>query len=603
MEDKNKKILNLILKGLFIFFAFALGIIGVTYIYWSKVLDISVINLGITIINYFNIAIYSMLSIFIIADLKSLKYRDLIVDLGQYFFFGFISYCYALVFYNSFSQKFAIPIKVIPISEILYSVIIIFSLLAAFYLNRGFGHTGQIINFINFLFIFILISGLILIFKQTILLFKVNFKENVFYFLWVYLLALFFIAISSFFFLKKGHIFSKRFIIFFKLFILVNFFLTFIFSPKILKLFFYDITSSIYILIALVSCTILLFLVELNLQLKYTYIIFIIIQLPLVITFYSNRLFEGENNFLSNLITSLKSYSEIVTLISVVIGILGIMVTIIYPFIRKNEKKLQSFEQMIIVNREQNDYGEAWLNFEALVDLGLEVKYYDAEKNVRKLLEKDNSKHLWYSLGTSLGKQNKYSDAVDALNKAIELDNLYSDAIFDKGSYLFDLEDYPNSESAFKRVTELDKKDKYAWFNLGLALFNQNEINQAKKAIEEALNLDKSYSSAWRMTGRIANNQGFFKDAENAYKKAIKTNKKDIFALYGLAYALDMQKKYSDSVKILAQLIKYKKNDSSLWNDYGSTLKKLNYIKKAEYAMRKSIRLNKKVELTSDKNN
>ncbi len=101
----------------------------------------------------------------------------------------------------------------------------------------------------------------------------------------------------------------------------------------------------------------------------------------------------------------------------------------------------------------------------------------------------------WYKKGLDLGRNGSYEEAVNAYNRAIELE--------------------PNNVTFYTAIVP----------NLNTLAFianNQSKRNESMKAINKALQLDPGNPLAWEMKGEVLSQMEKYNESVDAYDKAIK---------------------------------------------------------------------------------
>jgi tetratricopeptide (TPR) repeat protein len=95
---------------------------------------------------------------------------------------------------------------------------------------------------------------------------------------------------------------------------------------------------------------------------------------------------------------------------------------------------------------------------------------------------------------------------------------------FMKGFALCNQEKYSESLDAYNKALELDPKDFEAWNNKGIDLGLLGRNDEALEAFKNAVALNESYAEAWYNMGVIYDFKGYYYTAVQAYKKATQIN-------------------------------------------------------------------------------
>lgn len=129
-------------------------------------------------------------------------------------------------------------------------------------------------------------------------------------------------------------------------------------------------------------------------------------------------------------------------------------------------------------------------NFDGNIDLiGIAEKSVIKKEIAPELKEKANN---YKNEGNELMKQEKYAEALDAYNKAIEIDK--SNAVYycNRAAAHSKLADYLNSIEDCKNALKIDPTYSKAWGRLGLAFLSNNQMEEAYEAYNKAISLEPS---------------------------------------------------------------------------------------------------------------
>ena len=95
----------------------------------------------------------------------------------------------------------------------------------------------------------------------------------------------------------------------------------------------------------------------------------------------------------------------------------------------------------------------------------------------------------WIRLGNVFEKQDRNKEAMNAYERAIEIDGGNPQNWFELGNIHFKMENYAEAVSAFNRAIELDPSFGWAHNNLALTLASMGEIEQAVALYQKAIEL------------------------------------------------------------------------------------------------------------------
>jgi tetratricopeptide (TPR) repeat protein len=243
-----------------------------------------------------------------------------------------------------------------------------------------------------------------------------------------------------------------------------------------------------------------------------------------------------------------------------------------YYYKREYAKAIEQYE--IILN--DPNYTTAWNNKgEALRNL---AKYEEAINCLDRAIEiEPNYASAWYNKGLALEGVAKYEEAIRCYDKVIEIDPNYAYALNNKGAALFSLGKYEEAFNCFIKSIKIDPNNASAWNNKGSALVNLGRHKEAIRCYDKAIEIDPNYAGAWYNKGAALGNLGRYEKAVQCYDKVVeidpnyaggwyyracsRVKKGDIEeGLADLKKAIEIDKKY-------IQLAKQEKSFKSIRND------------------------------------
>lgn len=171
--------------------------------------------------------------------------------------------------------------------------------------------------------------------------------------------------------------------------------------------------------------------------------------------------------------------------------------------------------------------------------------------------------------GLILETAGKLPEAIDAYNKAIELDTKGDYASYGYsglGSVYLQLEELDKAIASLEQAAELDPNNFEAYMNLGLAHFSLQEYDQAVEAFTQAIDIDPD-SDAYNARGyAYYSNQ----DPENAladYNQAIELNPQSSPPYYNRATLYHEQGDLKAALDDYNKVIELNPNDGATYHD------------------------------------
>jgi len=124
-------------------------------------------------------------------------------------------------------------------------------------------------------------------------------------------------------------------------------------------------------------------------------------------------------------------------------------------------------------------------------------------------------------LGLICGKQGRYSESAELLEKVIKLHPELAKAQNNLGFALMKLDKLEQAKNAFEKAVSLQSDFKQAHNNLGLVLKKLGDFPHAQSAFEKAIQLDANYAEAFGNLGMTFLAQGKCEQAAECLRKAV----------------------------------------------------------------------------------
>ena len=155
---------------------------------------------------------------------------------------------------------------------------------------------------------------------------------------------------------------------------------------------------------------------------------------------------------------------------------------------------------------------------EILGDTGRELEVI---KLANKALEIEENADAYYYLGFAKSGIGKNKEAINDLNKAIELNPSDARYFYVRGNTKDSLRDYEGAIKDFKRTVELDPTHINALGNLALAQKDSGKYKEAIESLDKAIKIDPMHSNNIRMRGNIKYEMKNYKAAIKDFDKAL----------------------------------------------------------------------------------
>ena len=244
-----------------------------------------------------------------------------------------------------------------------------------------------------------------------------------------------------------------------------------------------------------------------------------------------------------------------------------------------------------------DNHASAWLNIGTLYYIT--ERYSQALEAIFKSLEIDSSKALGhYTLGLVLEKLNVIYKAILAYQQAIALDSQSIDAYNQLGNLFYKAGDLEKAESTYRKAIVAKSEHFGSYLNLGNILIEKGQIDEAITTYEQALKLkprdpDILYNLGFAFEAKEDDTeaalnygysfyrQGKYQEAIEQYQKFLETKTGDIYFYDALAKCYKSLNKCKESLEVYEQGLKLHSHSSFLYYNLIETLQYCGKIKDA----------------------
>ncbi|WP_104619334.1 tetratricopeptide repeat protein, partial [Brachyspira murdochii] len=163
--------------------------------------------------------------------------------------------------------------------------------------------------------------------------------------------------------------------------------------------------------------------------------------------------------------------------------------------------------------------------YNSVIKYNLEIiKLYENAYNIKDKNDINNYAGAFYNIGTAKYELKMYDEAIDYLNKSIELNSYFSNAYVYIAMIYYKLEKYKDAMKDYNKAIDLDENNDYAYTNRGLVKEKlgdyQGALSDYNKAIELNFNNLEAYTNRGIIKEKLKDYQGALED----YDKAIYLN-------------------------------------------------------------------------------
>lgn len=151
----------------------------------------------------------------------------------------------------------------------------------------------------------------------------------------------------------------------------------------------------------------------------------------------------------------------------------------------------------------------------------VENGFNKAKQNQALSIPDSESPENLYNLGNFYFDNNDFIAAIDKYSEAINLNNRFINAIYNRGLSRLNLDETNVAFSDFQRVLALDSNYEYAYFSLGYIESKSGNLGNALEKYSKAIELNPDFFLAYYNRGIIKEKLGYSKKSYKIdYKKA-----------------------------------------------------------------------------------
>ncbi|MCK4810769.1 MAG: tetratricopeptide repeat protein, partial [Methanosarcinales archaeon] len=226
-----------------------------------------------------------------------------------------------------------------------------------------------------------------------------------------------------------------------------------------------------------------------------------------------------------------------------------------------------------------------------------EGKYEDALESLDKALEINPKDDFVLSRkGAALGMLGRYEDALEAFDKALEINPKDDFVLSRKGFTLEMLGRYEDALESLDKALEINPKDDFVLSRKGAALGMLGRYEDALEAFDKALEINPKDDFVLSRKGFTLEMLGRYEDALEAYDKTLDINPDAGLALSRKGAALSSLDRYEDALDAFDKALEINPKDDSVLSEKGGALFSLGRYEDALKAFDKALEINPKNE-------
>ena len=197
---------------------------------------------------------------------------------------------------------------------------------------------------------------------------------------------------------------------------------------------------------------------------------------------------------------------------------------------------------------------------------------------------------LWEILGGALEILERFEEALSAYDQAISYDSNRGAAYRCKGVLLVRLQKFVEADDVLNKALELDDTDPTTWFWLGAKHNFALELDDAEHCFSKATELKPDWGQAWVNLASVLANLGRHRRALMYYEKGLELSPDDVNGLRLFAQTLIELQHEDEAERMLKKAIGLSPNDSKTWANLATLYERLNRKEDASKAIANALK-------------
>ena len=217
-----------------------------------------------------------------------------------------------------------------------------------------------------------------------------------------------------------------------------------------------------------------------------------------------------------------------------------------------------------------------------------------AEQSIRSALNiAPQNVDALHILGIIKGQQDKSTEAVEALQKAVQLRPTDGAIQFNLAKSLMDCGRSKEALDHHLRASQAMPDNPDVWINFGKNLKDVNNLEGALASYEKAIGLQPNDAQAWSNKGVILNEMKKYQEALACYQTAIGLLPSYAEAFYNQGITLSDLQRYTEALRSYDEAIALMPQHAKAWSNKGICLSKLDRYDEALASYDQAIHLQK----------
>ncbi|MBD2436253.1 tetratricopeptide repeat protein [Nostoc sp. FACHB-110] len=209
----------------------------------------------------------------------------------------------------------------------------------------------------------------------------------------------------------------------------------------------------------------------------------------------------------------------------------------------------------------------------------------------KALAIQDDFSETWSNRGALLISLKRYEDAIISCDRALVIKDDFPEAWFNRGYALINLERYNEALASYDKGLAIKDDFFRAWLDRGYALINLERYNEALASYDRALERKDNYSEAWFYQGDLLNDLKRYDEALSSYNKALNITPNEPTYLNSKSLTLSFLGRYEEALANINEAKKILLEEPLLWTNQGIILARAGRYQEAMASCEKALQL------------
>ncbi len=198
----------------------------------------------------------------------------------------------------------------------------------------------------------------------------------------------------------------------------------------------------------------------------------------------------------------------------------------------------------------------------------------------------------YFNQGNQFKQSEQYQDAVEAYEKAIELNPNFSWYYHNLAEVFFELEEWEKASNCFHKACEINPNSEWSFYQLGEVLVQQGQLEEAIAVFQTAIEINSGYAEFYSSLGEILWQAERLEEAEKTLQKAVELDPDSVKAYQYLWEVLAKQGKGDEGLVYLQKAVELNPGSWELHQKLGEVWHSKRDLVAAEKQYRTVIQLN-----------